>query len=236
MKALIRFCWNFLRGLAKRCWPALLPLVLPAAPHAADAYTVTLHLQVPAIVDNMQSMGRRELKWQRIRGELRLLYTDASREPAVLFSEFRNLRNPDITYRVTALDFRIHAIGDNATGLFPRVGVFADLLLDPSYNIGDDGEDNTLDVRLAGYGRATRVFGNAAGLMGCGCAAYGHVSPTRIVFWPWISARYPGFGRKHRYDAVTDTAPVAGRFLLRFSSRISGDGPVSDEWLLGHES
>lgn len=57
MKALIKFCWNFLRDLAKRCWPALLPLALPAAPHAADAYTVTLHLQVPAIVDNMQSKG-----------------------------------------------------------------------------------------------------------------------------------------------------------------------------------
>ena len=25
-----RVNWNFLRGLAKRCWQALLPLVLPA--------------------------------------------------------------------------------------------------------------------------------------------------------------------------------------------------------------
>ena len=84
----------------------------------------------------------------------------------------------------------------------------------PSYNVGEDDEDNSLLVVLAGksttkIANGRRVLnmcrGNLAGTLGCGCMAYGHTSPTRVM------------GVEGPTDDVDDVAAVWGTWTMRYT-------------------
>lgn len=95
-----------------------------------------------------------------------------------------------VTYDSTRLgDFTacFNAIGSNATGLFKTSSICFGLDAEPSYSIGEFDEDNALYIVLSGKGSflpngmLKSAKGNAAGTLGCGCGAYGHLSPTRKI-------------------------------------------------------
>ena len=88
------------------------------------------------------------------------------------------------------------------------------LAAEPSYNIGEFDEDNALYVTLAGKGSfdtkhkmLKSASGYLAGTLGCGCMAYGHVSPTRQIGY---------FGPIN--DDVDDVAAVYGRWSIKYNA------------------
>jgi len=170
------------------------------APYALIArvsvYDVWLSLHVPAIVDNSQSLGKRVYRTQRLRGTMTV--KDGAWEPTVTFTALENrshrVSGEYVSYDVETDNVGWHAIGDNRTGRFRKASVFLSIEATPSYALAD-GEDNTLVLTLAGCGASdARLTGYASGQLGCGCYAYGHVSPTRI----------------YGTDTVVDTAAVWG--------------------------
>lgn len=180
-------------------------MILALLPFAAFAktsvYDVTMHLRVPAIVDNMQSLGRRVYKAQLLKGQMTV--RDTGWEPDVTFTALEN-RSHKVSLRYVSYDVIVdkvgwHAIGDNRLDRFKKASVFLSLEATPSYALAD-GEDNTLILTLAGRGTTDRMLsGYAAGQLGCGCYAYGHISPTRI----------------YGTDNVVDTAAVYGTWRAR---------------------
>ncbi len=105
-------------------------------------------------------------------------------------------------------------IGSNKTGKFTQGGASFSFVAEPSYNIGEVDEDNTLRLELSGHGKIKgRVLktlrGSVRGKIGCGCLAYGHVSPTRL-FLGYLT------------DIVWDVAPLDGTFGATFKSRYVG--------------
>lgn len=164
-------------------------------------YDVTMHLRVPAIVDNMQSLGRRVYKVQLLKGQMTV--KDTGWEPDVTFTTLENrshkVSRQYVSYDVVVDKVGWHAVGNNRTGNFRKASVFLSFEATPSYALAD-GEDNTLILTLAGRGSTDRaISGYAAGQLGCGCYAYGHISPTRIY----------GTG------LVVDTAAVYGTWRAR---------------------
>ena len=96
------------------------------------------------------------------------------------------------------------AVGSNKTKKFAQGGSTFQFVADPSYNIGGVEEDNTLMLELSGIGpikggKLKQIKGYVSGRMGCGCAAYGHVSPTRLYLGKVT-------------DTVVDIAPLFGTF------------------------
>lgn len=164
-------------------------------------YDVTMHLRVPAIVDNTQSLGRRVYKVQLLKGQMTV--KDTGWEPDVTFTALEN-RSHKVSRKYVSYDVVVdkvgwHAVGNNRTGNFRKASVFLSLEATPSYALAD-GEDNTLILTLAGRGTTDRsISGYAAGQLGCGCYAYGHISPTRI----------------YGTDNVVDTAAVYGTWRAR---------------------
>lgn len=194
-------------------------------PATVDSYDLACVLRVPAIVDNMQSQGSRKYKTQRLYGTLYVAYYDDAREPAVwvdgLFNKSYKIRGTCVTYKSRVEGAMLHAIGSNKTGKFKTTTLTMSLKADPSYNIGDDEPDNTLLLVLSGQGSSPKdMSGFAAGQLGCGCRAYGHVSPTRIVYCPGIGSKYVGaFLPAYWYPTVVDIAPCWGRWHARFRAR-----------------
>jgi len=124
----------------------------------------------------------------------------------------------NVTYPDSRLDDRVYprfnAIGDNRTGRFKTASLCFFLAAEPSYNAGKFTEDNALYVVLSGTGKfhsrkkcLSRASGYASGFIGCGCAAYGHVSPTRAIGW----AGPTGY--------VDDVAAVFGKWKIRLVQR-----------------
>ena len=148
----------------------------------------------------MHSQGYRKYKRDVLYGELLLTYPVDGSEGAEI--EVKNLYNKNyqiggkcVTYDVMIdeeiIQTRINLMGNNRTGLFKKPTIVFSLVCDPSYNIGDTGEDNTLYIVVSGSGSvSTRkrwnkqvistMHGFVAGTLGCGCSAYGHISPTRV--------------------------------------------------------
>ncbi len=121
----------------------------------------------------------------------------------------------NVTYDV-AVDYnkhvtRFNVIGDNRTKTFRKASVCFSIQAEPSYNIGEIDEETSLYVTLAGEGivdargRLLTVSGYAAGTLGCGCKAYGHVSPTRTLGY---------YGATSQVD---DVAAVFGRWTMRLT-------------------
>ena len=102
-------------------------------------------------------------------------------------------------------------IGNNKTLKFSQGGAYFSFVAEPSYNIGEVDEDNTLMLQLSGHGTLNKdilrtLRGSVSGRIGCGCMAYGHVSPTRL-FLGYLT------------EFVYDVAPLDGRFTATFKSR-----------------
>ena len=179
----------------------LLPLALLAR---TTHYDLTMSLKVPAIVDNSRSLGKRVYKVQKIKGRVVVEHDRNGGEPSV---EFRDMVNRShkmsngqyVKYATVVESGGWHAVGNNRTSVFKRPSIFLTIEATPSYAIAD-GEDNTLIVTLAGSGSSAKcIRGYVAGQLGCGCYAYGHVSPTRIL----------------GTCTVVDTAAVWGTFTMK---------------------
>ena len=192
---------------------------LAATKQVVDTYKFTMHLKIPRIYDNMESMGYRKLQWQDFQGELRVTYKSNGR----LYVRVKNLVNnthkiggSKITYKCQdydGFDPLLVAIGSNKSNKFKVGGIEFAFIADPSYNIGAATEDNTLMLHLSGYGKIggskhtiTNLQGAVTGQIGCGCKEYGHMSPTRLFFGKVT-------------DDVCDIAPVNGTFKATFKKR-----------------
>ena len=179
----------------------LLPLALLAR---TTHYDLTMSLKVPAIVDNSRSLGKRVYKVQKIKGRVVVEHDRNGGEPSVEFRDMVNrshkLSNGQyVKYATVVESGGWHAVGNNRTSVFKRPSIFLTIEATPSYAIAD-GEDNTLIVTLAGSGSSAKcIRGYVAGQLGCGCYAYGHVSPTRIL----------------GTCTVVDTAAVWGTFTMK---------------------
>ena len=172
-----------------------------SAQKTVDVYDVTISLSVPRVYDNAASLGQRKYQRQKITGEMVVTY-DGSGEPSItlrsLVNRTHKISGSCVRYSATECELvRWHYIGDNKKCLFktPSVSFYAEI--DPSYNISQRvDEDNSLLLTFAGTGSSTlsksmrgfsgartinRLHGYATGTLGCGCYAYGHVSPTRIA-------------------------------------------------------
>ena len=164
---------------------AMIPL---SAAAETVVYKLSMTLKVPRVYDNTTSKGYRKINSQTITG---YVYVDkdnlVGNEPVIFVSGMLNkthkINGKNVTYADTeATDVMWRYIGSNKTGVFKNTCVKFSLDLDPSYNIGDDEPDNALIVTLAAQGSSEKTLtGNVTGQIGCGCKAYGHVSPTRTI-------------------------------------------------------
>ena len=187
-----------------------------------DEYTFTMFVQVPRIYDNMHSLGSRKYQYQRLKGTLNLTWEAGEVRPTVTIVGLTNITHringACISYKTTIDEGtfvypRFNVIGNNRTGIFKTGSVVFYVDADPSYNIGEDMEDNSLLLTLSGRsttkvvnGRMVfnAVRGYAAGTLGCGCKAYGHTSPTRVM------------GVEGPTDYVDDVAAVFGSWNMRY--------------------
>ena len=192
---------------------------MQASAQVVDTYKFTMNLKVPRIYDNMQSLGYRKLQSQRLVGELQFVYkSDGTTTVRVknLVNKTHKINGIPISYVCYEFPYDYHeplvvGIGSNKTGKFKQGGAEFAFQADPSYNIGGVDEDNTLILELSGYGTLKgnvlkNLKGAVKGQIGCGCMAYGHISPTRL-FLGWLT------------DYVHDVAPLYGTFHAQFRSR-----------------
>lgn len=212
---------------------AMMTLVVSTCCHASytdkliHGYKFRMTEYVPKIFDNMESLGYRRYVTQRIEGELDIEYIEGSR-PAISIEDLVNkshrINGEYVTYKTTVNNdgeiegpiTRVNLIGNNKTGKFTTASVVFYMDAEPSYNVGEDEEDNSLlctfagkgttsiktikawekysytdsngktrsalrQVTLGSYRIISTLRGYNAGTLGCGCSAYGHVSPTRIA-------------------------------------------------------
>ena len=169
--------------------------------YITDIYKFTMSLNVPRVYDNMTSKGNRKYHKDKFEGILRIKYpVDESARGQIsieaLYNKSHKVNGMNVTYDVIVDDGtivypRVNLLGDNKTGKFKTPSVVFFACCDPSYNIGEVDEDNTLYIMLAGKGLVSQnkrkgcqvissLSGYVSGSIGCGCYAYGHVSPTRI--------------------------------------------------------
>ena len=116
----------------------------------------------------------------------------------------------NVTYEAALDDekpFKVVAIGSNKTEIFKTASICFSIIAEPNYNIGEIEEDTSLYVTFGGYGNISRnsirtAHGYVVGTLGCGCYAFGHASPTRLIWW-WGVSSY-----------VTDVAVVCGTWRM----------------------
>lgn len=193
---------------------------LPLAGHSETlVYKVTMHLHVPRVYNNTQSLGYRKPQRQVIIGYVSVDKDMAAQpdeegnvsgEPEIYAYSFYNrthkVAGSQVTYADQSLadDVMWRYIGNNKTGVFKRTCIKFSLDLNPSYNIGADEPDNTLVIQLSGIGKSEKLIrGSVTGQIGCGCFAYGHVSPTRDI-----------------QGNVQDITPLYGRFTMKLKQRL----------------
>lgn len=178
-------------------------MALASASADIIAYKVKMRLRVPRVYRNTTSMGYRKVQRQKVTGYVYVDKNDLEDgEPRVWATGFLNethkVGGQNVSYKALVTDVMWRYIGNNRTGVFKHPNVKIGLDLDPSYNIGADEPDNTLLITLSGYGVSDRhVRGSVTGQIGCGCSAYGHISPTRTVD-----------------GKVTDITPLCGTFTM----------------------
>lgn len=201
----------------KRACAILLALLAGTAAAYTDVYELKMSLRVPRVFDNTGSRGYRQYQSQTVVAQLRVEHGDGG-EPSISISWAENRKHKVggrcVTYAPTEAEGVMwHVLGSNRTGKFRMGSVKFELDLDPSYNVGDDEPDNALILTLAGRGnvssdgRMKLATGYVAGQIGCGCSAYGHVSPTRVL---------GPFGATCQ---VVDIAAVHGHWRLKWLSR-----------------
>lgn len=169
-----------------------------------DVYDFKMRVKVPRIYDNTESKGQRKWQTQVIYGQMLVDYDTDDEALRITFKDCINKTHKIDGKRVTYMcekgyedvTRRWVVMGSNKTGLFKCGSCFFFACFDPSYNIGDDEPDNSLLLYFGGYGALQKVNSSACsgtvykvrrwsgycvGTMGCGCRAYGHTSPTRIL-------------------------------------------------------
>lgn len=203
----------------KDIFAAIAILFLGLSPYQAEsevlAYKLTMRLRVPRVYNNTQSLGYRKMQYQTIVGYV-IVDKDVTKaeeytgEPEMsvfrVYNKTHKVNNANVTYGdADATDVMWRYIGSNKTGVFKNTNIKFSLDLNPSYNIGADEPDNALIVTLSGYGTSEKyIKGSVSGQIGCGCMAYGHVSPTRTV-----------------EGNVSDITPLYGTFTMRKTDLIS---------------
>lgn len=180
-----------------------------------DVYSFRMNLNVPQVVDNSSSRGKRVYRRQRLEGTLTVTYhQDAPPEVAITGLRNRNYKvagNP-VAYKTTVGEYVTwHLVGNNATGVFRKPSVCFGMEAQPSYVYAyayEPTNDNSLVLTLSGKGRSRRhITGHVAGTLGCGCSDYGHKSPTRVM---------GPYGRP--LDIVVDVAGVSGTWKATLRS------------------
>ena len=191
---------------------------------AQDVYDIKMHIYVPRIYDNNQSLGYRKYQSQSVQGEMLMQYNVYGQLIDVKFTNMVNrthkmANGKNVTYNAF-LDYdkqwpKFNAIGSNKTLKFKTASICFAMAAEPSYNIGEFDEDNALYIMCAGKGTfhskdkvLKYATGYLAGTLGCGCMAYGHTSPTRKIGY---------FGPIE--DQVDDVAAVYGRWTVRYKPR-----------------
>lgn len=200
-----------------------------------DEYKLVMYVYVPRIYDNNTSLGYRKYQKQKISGVLQIAYPNDCSSPVILVEDLVNktqkLSNKStITYKCKidsgVMYPRVNLIGNNMTGKFHTGSVNFYLDAEPSYNRGEDDEDNSLLITLAGRGytksvgtgrRMYSIKGNLAGTLGCGCYAYGHTSPTRVAAWRGPSS------------TVDDVAAVWGSWTATYKTSYSATLVMDDD-------
>ena len=184
-----------------------------------DTYQLKMSLKIPQVYDNFQSLGYRKYKTQKFKGIVYVQY-DAD-QTSFEFGTLTNLTHKlstgkQITYDVSHSDYpRWNYIGSNKTKKFKLPTTLISFEAYPNYALSDIvTDDNSLYLQLAGYGISSktgprqlpkRLKGYATGSLGCGCAEYGHISPTRLIgyYGPLL-------------DHVDDVAPVLGTWQMKY--------------------
>lgn len=178
---------------------------------SVDVYDFKMRLKVPRIYDNMTSQGSRKWQTQVIYGQMLVNYNTDDIAPIITFKNCVNkthvIDGKHVSYLCEEgfdeVVRRWVVMGSNKTGSFKNGSCFFYADFEPSYNIGDDEPDNSLLLYFGGYGTLAKVKsacgpcsdcpcdgqvwkvkkwrGYCVGHMGCGCRAYGHTSPTRVL-------------------------------------------------------
>ena len=178
---------------------------IPRTAIEQDVYDFTLKLNVPQVLKNTESKGYRKYQKQTIKGKMNIVW-NSDGTYRLSFSNLKNknfkVRDAYVTYKGTedasVIFHRFNYIGSNKTNKFKTPSLSFYIELEPSYALGGATEDNSFCLVLSGSGTSTlnaaQLFngmphvryadsfkGYAAGTQGCGCADYGHKSPTRIA-------------------------------------------------------
>lgn len=136
-----------------------------------DVYKFSMSLKVPRIYNNNCSLGYRKYQGQNITGYLKIKYPNVaageSGQPEITITGLENkthkINGKNITYKVTVgYDgpmTRVNLIGDNKKDEFKTPSVCFYIDAEPSYNVGEDDEDNSLLCTLAGSGSMKTVAG-----------------------------------------------------------------------------
>jgi len=204
------------------------------AAEITDVYDLKLALNIPRIYNNNSSLGYRKYQRQKITGYMYVTYTDSDSNAIIeidqLVNKTHKINGKNITYKCRVNDdvlFRRWVyVGDNKTKKFETPSVVFYLEAEPSYNIGEVDEETSLYVTIAGAGKSTtkkikgcrvpdKLKGYVTGTLGCGCRAYGHVSPTRLI---GPCSAY--------YSSVTDVASVYGTWTATLNTKYSRKGQL----------
>lgn len=161
-------------------------------------YELKMSIKTPRVYNNTNSLGFRKYQPQKVVGKMVLEYAEDGSLLDIKFKDFVNKTQKlssglPITYETSLGDQvypRFNAIGSNRTQKFNIASVIFSLEAEPNYAIGEMDEDNGLYVTLSGRGRVssktgkmTNLTGTLGGTLGCGCYGYGHISPTRVLWW-----------------------------------------------------
>lgn len=194
---------------------ALFTLALSASQSQTiiDIYKFTMKLHVPQVLNNMESRGRRVYKSQNFIGTILVRYhKNATADVIVscLTNRSFKVKGYPVTYDVETTYALWNLIGNNATEEFKKPSVYLELDAQPSYVASyKPTEDNSLILSLAGTGSSRKgIRGYVSGTLGCGCADYGHVSPTRVM------------GACGPLPLVSDVAGVYGSWSLIWKTRV----------------
>lgn len=202
------------------------------ASETVDVYKLTISLKVPQVVNNSQSLGKREYKRQKITGNLFIFYDNET--GAATSIQMDSLVNTTFKVGGSPVKYRViddylgipqiwNVIGSNKTESFNQSSVCFNATLEPSYALTQANSDNSFVLVFSGTGvmktwrfvdglkfkHLNTISGYVVGTQGCGCHDYGHLSPTRII------------GMCGPTSYAIDIASVYGIWKARFSHRMS---------------
>ena len=165
-------------------------------------FQLKMKLDIPRIYDNNESLGYRKNQKQSIEGTMKLCYDKDGNLIDLQFGQLMNTTHilsngKNVTYKCYRDESKIMkfvAIGNNKTKKFKTASICFSIAAEPNYNIGEFDEDTSLFITLSctrGTMKDDKIWyanGYAVGTIGCGCFAYGHVSPTRLLWFYGVSS------------------------------------------------